>query len=520
MEKIYKFIKNNRIIFLILVLISFFLFLGYDRLHHWDEVCYLRQAAEDSDFSCFGRNEFMGHVFLMDKLVDLFGTGARGLFLVDFSYALLVLAAVVINYMILKEIFGENKSYRIIIFLLFMPLTLYLSFKTLTGVPALFLASSSILFFIYSYRLNKYKILFLVISSLFLLLASITRLDSPIIVFSFMAGYLLISFKDKAIFKKKFYLIIAVSMISLLFFYLWISITELNPYTLHRTMKIGVETQLKFLPNFKQLNLSDKILPLFFVGSLFSFFIPFSFIGYKKKEFRLGIFWFLIAFIFPLLLLPAFETRYLYTSLIPLSILVFVGFEEFFSLIKKRIDFRYIKSISFSLIVIINLLFMPFMETQLSDKTYPKVIEEIDLKFPDSTLLLADGYADYSLLKFLYPDREFFIVQNVGRYYTRDYTPEEKRELFSKAYKDYYIADADNLQKYNNTKLFICYKRNTKLGMLRKLYFYISAKMGFEKEKKSDGVCGKTWIWNNPEVKLEKVMQKDKYEVYRVEVKG
>jgi len=132
MEKIYKFIKNNRIIFLILVLISFFLFLGYDRLHHWDEACYLRQAIENSDFSCFDRNEYIGHIFLMDKLVDLFGTGSRGLFLVDFSYALLILAVVVINYIIFKEIFGENKSYRIILFLLFMPLTLYLSFKTLT----------------------------------------------------------------------------------------------------------------------------------------------------------------------------------------------------------------------------------------------------------------------------------------------------------------------------------------------------------------------------------------------------
>ena len=507
------------IIFLILILVFFFLFLGYDRLHHWDEVCYLRQAAEDSDFSCFDRNEFMGHVFLMDKLVDLFGTGARGLFLVDISYALLILAAVVINYNIFKEIFGKNKAYRISLFLLFMPLTLYLSFKTLTGVPALFLASLSILLFIYSYKFSKYRILLLVSSSLFLLLASITRLDSPIIVFSFMASYLLISFKDKTIFKKKFYLIIAVSIISLLFFYLWVSITELNPYLLNRTMKIGVETQLKFLPDFKQLNLSYKIMPLFFVGSLFSLFIPFSFIGYKRKEFRLGIFWFLIAFIFPFFLLPAFETRYLYTSLIPLSILVFVGFEEFFSLIKKRIDFRYIKSISFSLIVIINLLFMPFMETQLSDKTYPKIIEEIDSKFPDSILLLADGYADYSLLKFLYPDIEFFIVQNVGRYYTRDYTLEEKRELFLKAYKEYYIADVDNLQKYNDTKLFICYKRNSELGMLRKLYFYISAKISFAKEKKSDGICGKTWIWNDPQIELEKVIQKDKYEVYQVEVK-
>jgi len=178
-----------------------------------------------------------------------------------------------------------------------------------------------------------------------------------------MASFLLISFKDKTIFKRKICSVIAISIIFLLFLYLWVSITGLNPYVSYRTVEGGeiikqnflptfsstnAETRQGFLPNFKQLNLSDKIMPLFFVGSLFILFVPFSFLGYKKREFQLGIFWFLIAFIFPLLLLPAFEVRYLYTSLIPLTILVFVGFEEFFGLIKKRINFKYMKSVSFS----------------------------------------------------------------------------------------------------------------------------------------------------------------------------
>ena len=185
----------KKIIFSIL-LISLFLLLSYDRLYQWDEVYYLYEAAfvPVSEYDNFLTAKY-GHLPLMKTFISLAGTGLDALFYLDLICALMVSSFVFVAFKLLKELLdGENDAVCAAIILMFLPLTLYLSFKTLSEVPALLLSALGILsFYLGLKEEHGYRAIFFTsCSGILLFFATVCRSDASIMFFSFVLALIAI----------------------------------------------------------------------------------------------------------------------------------------------------------------------------------------------------------------------------------------------------------------------------------------------------------------------------------------
>ena len=485
-ENIMKRLKNYEkkiVIFLVSFLI--FLILSYNRLHNWDECFYLYYAAFKPIET---NNPFIaakyGHLLLLNLIIKFTGTGLNGLFFLDLIYGLMLFLFVILSFMFLKEIMDSRKdAFYATIILMFLPLTIFLSFKTLSEVPALLFGSAGLLTFILGLKKeNKIKSLFLsIISGFLLFLATLSRLDVSIIFFSLLPS--LIIYKR---FRNLFSSVLIVCMTLLSLVSLESVLFKINQFSLPFLI-----SNIEYDPFF------HNLFRLIFIGSLFSLFTIISFINYRDKTFRFALVWFIAANIPIFILINYMNIRHYYITLIPFSILGLLGFKESFKILNKRnVDQRFAKIIIvflFLLILIGNNLYMSkFMENEVDANTYDKIFKKINAVYNDEIILIPYSFADYSFLKFSYPDKKIFTVESIKN------SEKEKKHL-QELYGNEYIGEMKSLKRLNNNN-------NTIL--------YISS---------SEAKYNWSWIVIDPQIELIEIINEvdfkdNKYQVYLVKL--
>jgi len=154
---------------LVFPLILLFFILGCDGIHHWDEPSYLYSAAftEPSEWGVFYMFKY-GHLLLLKGLTELTGIGLKGLLFISFFYVLMILCFVFCSFLLLKEIIGKEAANYVAVTLMFLPITLYLSFKVLGEVPSILFGVLSLLLLLYALKSNGMrKLLTLLVSGFF-----------------------------------------------------------------------------------------------------------------------------------------------------------------------------------------------------------------------------------------------------------------------------------------------------------------------------------------------------------------
>ena len=475
-----------------LVLASFFLILSYDRLYQWDEPFYIYNAAfvPASDYGTFLTAKY-GHLFLLKTFIGLTGTGLDAIFYLNLIYASMVLCFVFVSFMVLRDIMGneDNALYATIV-LMFLPLTLFISFKTLSEVPALLFVSLSMLSYVSGLKeVHRVRSIFLLLlSGILLFFGTLCRLDASVMFFSFFVAMVTIR-NDKFGIRKMFSSFVVVCMVFSTLILSEIVLLNINPFYL--AFEVNEVWHSPFYAN---------LLRLGYVGGIFSLFIALSMFNYKETDFKFALIWFMAANIPILILIDYINIRHYYCCIVPFSILVLMGSKELFKIAKRSgLDEKPIKTgfaCLFVLMVVGNMFFMEaFVENELDERAYTHLFEDIDALYSDRIILIPYAFVDYSFLKFAFPDEEIFNVQSI------EDTEEE--------YSGDYLGDTVSLEQFNDTTILYISWRSRREHLLFK-----------------DEECGTynySWITRDPRIELTKVLEEGdirriRYEVYSVRI--
>jgi hypothetical protein len=492
---------NVKNITVLLLLIALFLILSYDRLHHWDESFYLYKAAfvPVSEYGTFLTAKY-GHLLLMKAIISQTGTGLSGLFCLDLIYALLLLFFVFVSFRLLKELFDrESDAAYTAIILMFLPLILYLSFKTLSEVPALLLCALSILSFYrglkegYGYR----TLLYIASSGILLFFATVCRSDASIMFFSFALAFSTIYGREFGL-KKLFSSLAAVCIIFSMLLIVLIVLLDIDIFSyyfsdVHRAV-ICYQ------------NIFCRLFGIGLEGALFYPLVLWSFLSYREKRFKFALIWFIAASTPIWIVSNHIEARFLYHNLIPFSILIFIGSLKLFNVLGSVIaDKNVIKIGSIAVFIGIlagNIFFMGFMGSELDESAYSRVFEKMDVLYDNKTILTPYTFSDYSFLTFAFPDEQIFTVQKI-----ESIKEEEKR--IGENYGIEPLRDVESLEQFNDTTI---------------LYISWRYQMDCHLFKNNEySVYNYGWITEEPGIKLEKIfeegcVEKRQYEVYSVDI--
>ncbi len=483
-----------------ILLISLFLLVSYDRLHQWDGVYYLYEAAfvPVSEYDNFLTAKY-GHLLLMKAFISLTGTGLDALSYLDLIYALMVLSFVFVAFKLLKELLdGENDAVCAAIILMFLPLTLYLSFKTLSEVPALLLSALGILsFYLGLKEEHRYRALFFIsCSGILLFFATVCRSDASIMFFSFVLALIVIYGSEFGL-KKLFSSLAVVCTIFSLLLVISILLSNTDIFSYYFSDAHRSAQYYESIP--------ARLFRTGLEGALFCLLLIPSLLGYREKRFRFALIWFISASIPVWIMSNHIETRFLYHNLIPLSILIFIGFSMVFDRMSEIVNKKTAKIgvvTVFAGILIGNVFFVEFMETELDESAYTRLFEEIDALYDDKIILIPYAFVDYSFLKFAFPDEEIFTVQNIEN-------TEEERELMEEEYGDGYLGDTVSLEQFNETTVLYISWRSRRDYLLFKDEEY--------------GTYNYSWVTRDPQIELTKVLEEGhirriRYEAYSVRI--
>nr|QNO50709.1 hypothetical protein HLBKPKBF_00027 [Methanosarcinales archaeon ANME-2c ERB4] len=484
-----------------LFLISFFLILSYDRLHHWDESFYLYKAAfvPVSEYGTFLTAKY-GHLLLMKAIISLTGTGLSGLFCLDLIYALMMLFFVFVSFRLLNELLDrESDATYTTIILMFLPITLYLSFKTLSEVPALLLGTLSILSFYLGLK-EGYgcRALFYISSSgILLFFATVCRSDASIMFFSFVLALTAIYGREFGL-KKLFSSLAVVCIIFSILLFVLIVLLDIDIFSyyfsdVHRAVMCYQ-------------NIFGRLFGICLEGALFYPLMLWSFLSYGEKRFKFALIWFISASTPIWIVSNHIEARFLYHNLLPFAILIFIGSLKLFNVLGGAIaDKNVIKIGSIAVFISIlagNIFFMGFMENELDESAYSRVFEKMDALYDNKTILTPYTFSDYSFLTFAFPDEQIFTVQKI-----ESIKEEEKR--IGDNYGIEPLRDLESLGQFNDTTI---------------LYISWRYQMDYLLFKNNEySVYNYGWITEEPGIELEKIFEEGRvekrlYEVYSVNI--
>lgn len=456
----------------ILLLILLYFILGYDRIHHWDEPYYLYNAAftNPSEWSIFHMFKY-GHLLILKLLVGLTGVGLEGLFIISFSYALMILCFVFCSFLLLKEIIGKEEAKYVALILMFLPVTLYLSFKTLAEVPSILFGVLSLLAFMYTLKFNGMKKLsFILASGFFLFLSILCRFEASIMFISFLFALSIIYGEEYGT-KKVYSSFLLVSMVSLALILIALAITNINLY--------GMITYFFSFQEKTRYTTIENFFMFFLEGGLFFSFTLFSFFD-RSKELKFALIWFIGASIVPIFFMDHVEARRLCWNMIPLAMLVFLGMKNVFRRLEEKECQIYIRKILlvflFVIILVSNQLLIASGPDKIDERAYSKLFGKIEGLYGNRIILVSTSY-DYDFIKFAFPSEEILYVEG----------ERNKTEVMK-------------LLEHNETILYLTW------NISRDFIIYKYDRSNYDK----------SWIVQDQRIKLKKIAEEERYSAYLV----
>ena len=155
-----------------------------------------------------------------------------------------------------------------------------------------------------------------------------------------------------------------------------------------------------------------------------------------------------------------------------------------------------------SLFVITNLSFIYYIEIAISGRDYNNLIRQLDTQYDDYTILTPNNWADYSFLRFAYPEKKIISVQTLEDG-TRTYNGKEE------------VKNIEQLRKIDNVQIFICHQRIREVRLLEKIF----TNTPFNIRPGARGICKNSWLWIDENIQLTEIYKSGSYTAYIAEEK-
>jgi hypothetical protein len=518
-------ISNNKG-FLVVISILF-LMISYTPYHYWDEFYYIytlnyhsltETILKENDLSAglFPKGFFsskIGSMLIIWLFTKIMGAGWLSLYILQFTFALFLIGFFLVSYKFYSEFIESEDSINskwalfTSTIVLFLPVTMYLSFKTLTEVPALFFTTFGLWMFIRSIRETAQGKICILLSLAFagIVLGALCRYLFLINFIGFVFSYVIIYRKHyliRTIIKRAMIIFAGLIMLVIFVFYLKGD---------HLIQSVGL---LKF--NIMDLKSGDNGVKIYVFMMYFQSFIillPFSFLFKWTKTFKLSICWLCISVI-PLFAVASYlETRFFSIGLLPTAIIMNQGLQNFEK--SLRLHKRIFVWIFLMLIVISNrLVFTPLSLYDIDQKHLKKIVSDVYQYEPQATLILP-WITEYCLLRFVYPDREIrsSITTLPG---TENHSFIQTDSFKWWIGRTNHVSMLEELLKESKPWIYI---GRSFSPAREKLYEYLSMlrMSSLMQRRVGSDPLSLSWIWNNEDLKLDLSQRQGPYNAYQIE---
>jgi len=453
-----------------------FLLLALDGRMHWDEPGYLYTGAYlspgeilEGEFQVSGIEGFYNtrifHVFLVHGVVSLLGPGMHALAAILLFYQALLLLFLRNTGEIVGELLPGFRHRSILLWATaFTPIYLYLSFKTLPEIPALFLVSVATLALVR--YLHRQGIARLALSAAALAAAAFCKSAVLLLYLSFVAAALVCGAERW----KRGRLLAAVALTG-------VTALALAGGT---AAIIGIDVG-EYFSTFRAVAkdkdpLVSTILHTVIEGGLLFAAIPLAFLSRRKREALFLAVWFFAASLPLLLLTSSIEARYLSVNLVPLAGMIALSVEGVADRLGGvRVGSRRrtvaVAIAVLALVAVSNQAMIPIMAHEVRADQIHGTLQELDRSYDGVpyTLLTPWAHTDYHYIRFVYPDRD---VRNVHSWDLRE------GDRFGLAwihrnedrfYGERMIRSAADLERLDGPLVYFGFEENFSVHQLRRL---------------------------------------------------
>ncbi len=397
----------------------FYLLLAFDGNTHWDETNYLFKGAYaayelDAPWVHYSGGFYSGrmfHILVLRVLFSIFGTGPVPVFLVELTMAFGLLGAGWLFFLSLREIDCRRPlTLLAALSLLFLPLTLYLGYKSLAETTALLAVSLSLYLYFRAAQPGGWRRLPpTMIAGTALFLATNSRVESLLTFAALVLPWLCFS-RGRRPDGLRALAAVAVTWVALtailgLSAGIW-SLEFLSRRAETYGAKFAADS-LDYLPN--------PVVAVLFGGGLW-FFALLSLRRLRLVETRIAWGGLAVAMVPVMLLADHTELRYYHPALFPFALAVAVGIESFYDLLRRKIRSRLAVAATLAVFVILvagNQLLRPFQEVGTEGLPLLRLMSRVRERYPDPLVLTAHPHSTYSFLRICCPgmrialDRDF-----------------------------------------------------------------------------------------------------------------
>jgi hypothetical protein len=501
---------------------TLFLLVSWSPHHHWDEFFYLFSAAVhtprqlvhfETHQNIFTNGFFsgkIGHVVLLRLLLDWLGTGWASLIAIQSIYALLVLAFAGAAWGTLRELLDQGSARDSALVLLFLPVTTYLGFKTLSEVPSLLFTTVGCWMFLRSFSAERRRSgLLLALCALTVALGTLCRVTA---VACFLGLAIALYAAGDPRFPRAQVIRRAAPVLAAL----------LVLYTLGLYAAGARMSQLMSLAQGVATHsvTMERLYALALALQSFALVLPLGLAWRKQPVRRIVAIW-LAATALPALVV--FEPRYYAPALIPLSVAAARGISQ----LTERLfhsEHRWGRvSVLATLVLVNRLVFAPLMPYEVDQRELSTVMARLEKAAPGGTYLVP-WFSDYAFLRVAFPGSLVRLCispmpgsRYTGNGHTRD-MPSEDRWW---AGTGYYVGSRAALDPAPHPWYYIGWTYSPSLLRLRQAFATLGIDWARDPERAGwhNHLTG-SWIWGNPGLELAPVAQEGQYRVFRVRAHG
>jgi hypothetical protein len=503
---------------LFIVVSILFLMIGYTPYHHWDEFYYLYTLkyhtladliAKGNDLRLFPPDFFtskIGSILIMWGLIQIFGGGFLSLFMIQGIFSLFLIGFFFFSYKIFSELMENQEASITAVIALFLPVTMYLSFKTLTEIPSLFFISLGIWLFLKSYRQRTF-INACLFGALVTLCIGVFCRFLFVLTFAGLVVALSLSFRRKYPIKEIVNRTLFVGLGFTIFFIVFITIIHNPVGQLMGPLKSVITASRLYGPGIK----------LYTLGMYFQFFIFvvfYSVRSYRNPLFTFALLWFVLSTVPIFITGSGIEPRFLSIGLLPTAILIQIGLKNIGNHIQaKRRNLAIL--IVLSMIVIMNrFLFTPISLYQIDQSQFKQMVSSLYEREPKTTLI-TPWVTDYCFLRFVYPEKTILCsISRLGYVDPEFFTSETFRWWIGEKNQ---LLTAEKLE--SKTKPWIYIGRSFSPARER-LYKYLSSirlqQFMQRRVDNDDQPLQMSWIWDTTLLTRTHIQQHGPYSAYEI----
>jgi len=447
----------------VLVLTLCWTWVAADGRFHWDEPGYWYTAAYVSaadifagDFQPSGIDGFsnsrVGHILLLKLIVAVSGPGPASLALIVSTYLAMLAMFLWFTYRLLRTLSSEaHHAGAAVIACALTPIVVYLCFKTVAEIPALFLSALAALAFLKSLREQPVLWLSIVVAALAGVAFTknhIALLPASMILALLLSGGLGYSMRRITMHA----LVSGLASLALFVMLLYLAGMPLDRYL---AVAAFVEQISDPLP-VRLLTLALECGPVLLV-------LPFALMSSRKVHLRFFALWFALATV-PLLFSPRVEDRYLIANLVPMAGLAQLSFEGFERFAGSRAR-AFGMAGAFALLGL-SALVQPLMLHGVRSDQISALVRRLDALYgvDHYTVVTPSEYTTYLYLRFMYPQRHIYTVFTPAPPNHRD--PKEWASLQQRYYGSRALQSLEALRAVPAPILYVSPDANLTVGTL------------------------------------------------------